>query len=250
MKIPYIDSTSIVNLEEGMIKSVTEGDLGLYELLIWNQKNEYQLTTPSGEVEKQPIDKFFEHKSRYSKIERGLSQWIFMVFSAIEEQERNKIYGFTRKDLIIDNRRYIVEYCAHTRDVKLTIAGYIIVSKRSELTTKYEELNHLEKGMVAEKIVDIVYETLKANDKADVESTSLLFPIEFSNLGPYKIGDNLYHIEYDTKNDAVLFMTKSKTIKTQLEYLDTKMPELESFHSGALKQEILDFVSSVESVAV
>jgi len=244
--IPYIDSTSIVHIETGMIKSVIEGDLGLYELLIWNQKNEYQLTTPSGEVEKHPIDKFFEHKSRYSKIERGLSQWIFMVFSAIEEQERNRIYGFTQKDLVIDNRRYIVEYCAHTKDIRLTIAGYVIVSKRADFTTRHEELTHMENGQVAEKVVDVIYDTLKAIGKADIEPTELLFPIEFSNLGAYKIGGNSYHIEYDTNSDMVLFMTESKTIKTQLEYLDTKMPELESLHSGELQRELLIFIEQCD----
>ena len=120
------------------------------------------------------------------------------------------------------------------------------VGTRSELTSQESQIAYLETGLVIQKIGDVVYENLLRVRQPNVSTQQIDLPIMWNNINEYEIGEGTYQIGYDAKSDLVMVLTKARTIKTELRYLEVKFPELGYLHLGSLKQAIMSFTSELE----
>jgi hypothetical protein len=245
--IPYIDNIEANQLPDGGTKFEITGENGLYQLVFDKEFRMFELTTPDSWTESQPINIFAQHKKRYNAIEHGLTSWMYMCICKIQEEQREKVYGYKKKEILLENRTYIVEYCSHTQDLKLTIPGYMLVEKRRRLTKETSETTYLESGLVMQKISEIVYKELCRVDRSSFASERVSLPFECSSFNEYKIGEGTYQIGYDVNCDVVILLTRSRTIRTAVEYLEVKLPELEVLHQGELKRLIGAFINDVKS---
>ncbi len=245
--IPYIDNINPVKTSDDATSFQIEGDTGIYQLIVDKQIKMFELISPDGWTESNPVNLLLQHTKRYNALEQGLAGWIYMCIGSVQQAKWEEDYGFAAKTITLDSRSYVVEYCAHTKDIIVTIPGFLYVGKSSELTSEDCQIAYLESGLVIQKIGDVVYQDLILAGKNTFSTDQIALPTTWNNIHEYEVGEGTYQIGYDANSDLFIVLSKSKTVKTEFKYLDKKLPELQHLHSGNLKQDVLSFITELES---
>jgi hypothetical protein len=245
--IPYIENINPVINSDGSTSFQIEGETGVYQLIVDKQFKMFELISPDGWTESNLVNIFAQHIKRYNALEQGLAGWIYMCIGSVQQAKWEEDYGFAAKTITMDGRSYVVEYCEHTKEIIVTIPGFLYVGKSSELISEDCQIAYLESGLVIQKIGDVVYQDLMLAGKTTFSTEQIALPTTWNNIHEYEVGEGTYQIGYDANSDMVMVLTKAKTVKTEFKYLDKKLPELQHLHSGDLKQAVISFISELES---
>lgn len=248
--IPFQEEVCPSRFNSGEWEFEVHGDKGRYQLITFPEGGEFQLTYSNGHQDQGKIDDIFKLRNKLLSYEPGLIQWVYQIFHFCHYEQHRIKYKFEKKEIVLEDRKYIFEFCPRNEEVKLIIPGMATVVKRSVMSETFPEIYSMERGLVSQLIQDIVFKTFENTGKDYLgdkyEEKKITTPLIFQNPKEYLIGNNRYLISYDQTTDLLFLLSETRNIKTYLGAIDALLPELKTMHQGMLSKQINEFVEQVK----